>query len=128
MSPNFFRTLDAGKTLKVNTIWLLARCTDMGSYSVRFIKPSLPPSLSPPPPDPNTMTLSKTPQYGGLHFGQRDVKDGSPPITIAPTGPLAMWKLQMTRPGGAKLREDPARKIMEVEDLILVLGYEWELP
>jgi hypothetical protein len=31
----------------------------------------------------------------------------------------------MTR-GGANLIEDPVRKVKEVGDLILIVGYEWE--
>jgi hypothetical protein len=31
----------------------------------------------------------------------------------------------MTRPGGGNLTEGPLPGIMEVEDVILVLGYEW---
>jgi hypothetical protein len=34
----------------------------------------------------------------------------------------------MTRPGGNDLQEDTEKKVMEVEDLLLVLGYEWEEP
>ena len=52
----------------------------------------------------------------------------SPPlgIEIVPTDPPVKWQLKMTRPGGGNLQEDPVKKVMEVEDVILVLGYEWE--
>jgi hypothetical protein len=32
----------------------------------------------------------------------------------------------MSRPGGGNLQEDPVKKVIEVEDVLLVLGYEWE--
>ena len=39
MSPRLFSFRDGEKTLKVNAIWLLARCTDTGSY----MEPDTPP-------------------------------------------------------------------------------------
>jgi hypothetical protein len=57
-----------------------------------------------------------------LHFSQKDVKDVSPSVAIVPTDPPVTWKLQMTRPGGGNLQNNPAK----VEDLLLVLGYEWK--
>ena len=69
------------------------------------------------------MSLVPVNQFGGLHFSQRDVVAVG--IEIAPTGPATKWQLKMTR-GGANLIEDPVRKVMEVEDLILIVGYEWE--
>jgi hypothetical protein len=39
--------------------------------------------------------------------------------------PPIKWQLKMTPPGGGNLKEDPVRKVMEVEDMLLVLGYEW---
>lgn len=112
MSPNLFPIRDKAKTLKVNTIWLLARCTDTGSYEVT-IAPPLPVPPSPPAQDPNKMTLAPVNQYGGLHFSQKDGLG----IEVALTAPPIKWQLRMTRPNGES---------MEVEDLLLVLGYKWE--
>jgi hypothetical protein len=112
MSPNLFPIRDKAKTLKVNTIWLLARCTDTGSYEVT-IAPSLPAPISPSDQDPIKLTLAPVNQYGGLHFSQKDGLG----IEVVLTAPPIKWQLRMTRPGG---------EIMEVEDLLLVLGYEWE--
>ena len=67
------------------------------------------------------MTLVRIPQYGGLHFGQKDVSALG--IKVVPTDPPAKWKLQMTEPGGGNLQQDPAT---EMEDLIVALEYEWE--
>lgn len=121
MSPGLFPLKDVNKILKINTVWLLARCTDPGTYSVLLNPPLLPP----PPPGSDIMTLAKINQYGGLHFGQQDVSGSD--ISVAPTSPPLQWVLKMTRPGGGNLRKDSVTNEMEVEDLMLVVGYEWEL-
>ena len=108
MIPNLFPMRDQGKTLKVNTVWLLARCTDSGNYTV-VMTPPLP---EPPPAGSNTLTLAPVNQYGGLHFSQKDME-----VEIDPTASPVKWQLQMSRPGG-NLKE-------EVEEVLLVLGYEW---
>ena len=105
--------------MKVNAIWLLARCTDAGSYEV-VMAPPLPAS----PAGADTMTLAPVNQYGGLHFAQKDVTALG--VEVVRTGPVVKWQLEMTRPGGGNLQEDPIKKTMEVEDVLLVLGYEWE--
>jgi hypothetical protein len=119
MAPGLFPLKDAEKTLNVGTISLLARCTDAGSYVVA-ITPPLP---APPPAGSNTMTLAPATQYGGLHFNQKDLTALG--IQVVPTAAPVKWQLKMTPPGGGNLREDPLKKVMEVEDLLLVLGYEW---
>jgi AAA ATPase-like protein len=116
MAPSLFPIRDQEKTLKINTIWLLARCTDAASYEVVMT----PPMPAPPPAESNTMTLARVSQYGGLHFGQKDVAAAG--IRIVPTALPVKWQLRMTRPGGGNLQEDP----VEVKDLLFVLGYEWE--
>jgi hypothetical protein len=119
MTADMFRNLDLGKTLKVNTIWLLARCTDAGNYEVAMT----PPLPEPPPPGANKLTLVRSKTFGGLHFAQRDSSpDG---VTIESSNPVT-WQLAMTRPGGGNLQEDSVTKAMEVDDIVLVLGYEWD--
>jgi Tc toxin complex TcA C-terminal TcB-binding domain/Neuraminidase-like domain len=120
ISAHLFPTRDAGKTLKVNTVYLLARCTDGGNYGVTLT----PPLPAPPPAGSNTMTLVKSKHYGGLHFGQKDIAAAG--IKMVPTDPPASWSIRMTHPGGLNLTEDPVKKVMEVEDVILVIRYEWE--
>jgi hypothetical protein len=71
MAPSLFPFRDQEKTVKVNSIWLLARCMDPGSYNV-VMSPPLP---APPPAGSDTMTFSPLNQYGALHFGQKDVAD-----------------------------------------------------
>ena len=119
MSTDLFSQRDAEKTLKVNSIILLARCSDAGNYGVTLT----PPLAAPPPAGSNTMVLAKSDTYGGLHFGEKDVVANG--IEIVPTDAPVVWRVTVTRPGGGNLTEDPVKKVMEVEDLILVLGYEW---
>lgn len=120
MSPSLFRMLDRGKTVKVNTIWLLARCTDAGTYKVTMT----PPLPEPPPATSNILSLAPNKQYGGLHFGQKDITALG--VTVTPADPPVKWQLKMTRPGGGNLKKDPVKQVMEVEDVLMVLGYEWE--
>lgn len=122
MSPALFPFRDVDRALKVNTIWLLARCTDPGNYQI-VLSPPLPPPPSAPTPDPNKITLARANQYGGLHFQQKDTSVLG--IEVVPTDPPVKWQLKMTRPGGGNLQPDPVKKVSEVEDVILVLGYEW---
>jgi len=116
MSQNLFPIRDHDKTLKVNTIWLLARCMDAENYEVITTYPDNP---------EDTMLIAPVEQYGGLHFAQKDV--AAMGIEIVPTAnPPVRWQLKMSHPGGGNLQEDPVTKVMELEDLLLVLGYEWE--
>lgn len=110
MSPSLFQIKDIKNTLKINTIWLLSRCTDPGVYNVVLTLPL--------PAGSNTFSLPRVNQYGGLHFSQNDVSALG--VEVVPTDPPVLWQLQMTRPGGGNLQA------IEVEDLILVLGYQWE--
>jgi hypothetical protein len=47
-------------------------------------------------------------------------------VEVVPTDPPVTWRIRITRPGGGNLTEDLVTKNMEVEDVILVLGYEWD--
>jgi hypothetical protein len=110
MSPALFPVLHQGKTLKINRIWLIARCTNEGIYDVDMTTTT--------PSGPDTMTLATVNQYGGLHFSQKNVADLG--IEVVPTDPPVNWQLKMTNPDKENLQEK------EVEDVLLVLGYEWE--
>ena len=115
--PNLFRILDQDKILKINTIWLLARCADAGSYKV-VMTPPLP---EPPPPGSNTITLAKIDKFGGLHVnGEKGTDVSGQGVQVVPKAPPIKWQLKMTRPGGGDLQKD------EVKDFLIVLGYEWE--
>jgi hypothetical protein len=41
-------------------------------------------------------------------------------VQVVPTDPPDKWSLKMTPPGSENLQKD------EVEDVILMLGYEWK--
>ncbi len=66
--------------------------------------------------------LAPTNQYGGLHS---DLKDNVG-VEIDFSDPSVKWNLKMTRPGGGNLQTDPVTKVNEVEDLLLILDYQWE--
>jgi hypothetical protein len=122
MSSALFPMRDAGKTLKINAIYLLARCTNAGNYGVTLT----PPLPVPPPPEAYNMVLTKSSTHGGLHFDQKDVTAAG--LKIVPTVPPVTWRIKVMRPDpeGGNLIEDPVTKVMEVGDVILVLGYEWQ--
>jgi hypothetical protein len=63
-------------------------------------------------------------QFGGLHFGQKETSAAG--IDVDPANPPVKWQLRMRRPGGANLQLDPATGAMEVQDLMLIVGYEWD--
>lgn len=116
MSPSLFAFKDEGKILKVNSISLLARCSNTGNYSV---------VLNPPlPAGSDTFQLLKNKiEFGGLHFATKSKQDTSPlaDVTIDPSIPPIGWGLKMSGPApGGNLTEN------EVQDLLLVLGYEWD--
>jgi hypothetical protein len=106
MVPSLFPMRDQGKTLKINMIWLLANGTDAESYGV---------VITPPPEEPDTFTLTPVNQYGGLYFSQKDTSALA--VEVVPTDPPVTWQLIMTRSDSGNL---------DVEDVLLVLGYEWE--
>ena len=119
MSTSRFAFRDSDKKLNINSIWLLARCTAQGNYSA---------ALTPYPSGALPgMSLTRVNQYGGLHFNHIDLSALGIAIEVLPTDAPATWQIRMTRPGGDNL-EDQGTKIMEVEDVLLVLGYEWSVP
>ncbi|MFP3558869.1 hypothetical protein SB861_50725 [Paraburkholderia sp. SIMBA_049] len=120
MALGLFPVRDLNKTLKVNTIWLLARCTGTGNYTVAMTLPS--PAL--PPDGSDTIALNADDKFGGLQFKKtRCRRKGYSACSNRPTGQMAS---KNDPPGRWNLQQDPVKKIMEVEDMILVLGYEWE--
>ena len=67
------------------------------------------------------MSLVKDPQLG-LYVSNKTKQDTPPlaDVTITPSASPITWQLKMTHPGGENLH------IAEVEDVLLVLGYEWQ--
>lgn len=114
MSQDRFSLRDTGKDLKVNKIWLLARCANAGEYKA-VLTPPLP---EPPPAGSNALTLTQNSgtqrsRYGNLHFNEKEVA-----VTISPSSPPVVWRLKMTGPG-------EALTTTEVQDLYLILGFDW---
>lgn len=118
LTPDRFFVLDAGKTLKISTIWILARCTSPGGYDI-VMTPPLP---SPPPVGSNKVTLTPSDEYGGLHFHENDVSGLA--VQITDTDTPETWKLHVTNPDGKDLQGDSSG--MELNDLYLGLAYVWE--
>jgi hypothetical protein len=119
MSPDLFLARDGGNILKINSIRLLARCSDPGEYAV---------VMTPPAPDQfddgtTEFTLAPLDQYGGLHSDLKAVTGLD--VTVDPAAPAVEWQLQMTGPNG-NLQPDLANGGMEVAEMFLVLGYQWE--
>jgi hypothetical protein len=65
------------------------------------------------------MTLIPVNQYGDLHFSQKGDDDAPLGIEVVLTDPPVKWQIKMTRPGGGNLQ------VAEIEDVLLVVGYEW---
>lgn len=122
MAPDLFVWKEGEPSLKINTLWLLARCTDPGGYSAT-ISPPLPAAPAPPATDSHRMTLVPIAQYGGLHFSQKDVSALN--VEVARANPPATWAIRMARPDGGNLQTDLVKNVSEVDDLFLILGYEW---
>lgn len=110
VNHDLFLFRDAGKTLKINSLWLLARCRDAVNYNV-VMTPPLPES----PDNVNLLTLVRSNQYGSLHFAQKEVAAFD--LKVTPEDSPLTWQLKMTRSSGGDL---------QVEDLYLILGYEWD--
>lgn len=130
MSADLFPQRDSDKVVKVNKIHLLARFASAKSKET-YVATLTPPLPAPPPDGVDTVNLTGgSAAYGGLHFGQWPQKEGEgaapPEIVIDLTAPPSKWNIKITPPGGGNLVEDQDEGGMEVKDLILVLGYEWQ--
>jgi hypothetical protein len=121
MTRSLFAFRDDKKTVKINSAWLLARGKDGENYTV-----VLDPPLTPPPAGIDTFQLVQVNQHGRLHFAQKDVSAANVTLDLADvTNPPPKWQLKMTNPAnvGGLLSNNPTQ---EVEDIFLLLGYEWE--
>ncbi len=107
MSPALFPFRDDGKTLKINSVALLARPSPGPDYSV-IVDPINVAALAP-------MKLAAVAKYGGLYFSQQDVTARQ--IEVDPDAVPAKWQLTMTHTGGGNLA---------VDGMLLVVGYQWE--
>jgi hypothetical protein len=107
MSTNLWPVLDQDKTLKVNNIWVLARCENAGAEYEVVVDTPLGPE--------NIALTSDGNNFGGLHFGSIDTS-----VVINPEDQPITWELKVTLPNGNNFSEG------EVEDVFLVLGYGWD--
>ena len=110
---NLFPFKDMLHTLKINSITLIARCTESGDYDITF-NPPLP---SPPPIGADEMTLTPVSKFGNLHFATRDTSGDSIELDFSTD---IIWNLKIESPSGNNLVEN------ELEDMFLILGYSWE--
>jgi hypothetical protein len=108
MAPNLFPLRDGKKALKVTKIWLLANSSGQGELTLDLTVPRL------DEPIPITLTQGDN-RFGNLHFGAPDIPDG---IEIVPADPPDKWKLATS--GGTSWSAG------QLEDLFLVIGYEWK--
>ena len=113
ITRNLFPYRDKLHTLKINTITLLARCSDSGDYDITF-NPPLP---APPPAGADEMTLNPVSTYGNLHFATKDTSGDALELNFSTD---IIWKIKVESPSGNNLEEN------EMEDMYLILGYEWE--
>ncbi|MCG7405328.1 neuraminidase-like domain-containing protein [Caballeronia zhejiangensis] len=109
MSHDLFPMRDSGHVLKINSITMLARCSDANGYAV-----TLTPPLAGPAPA-NIVGLARVNEYGGLHLGQKDVSGAA--VSLDPAVDPPTWKLTVVPGGGGA---------MGLEDAVLVLGYQWD--
>lgn len=107
--PDLFRAVDAGKTLKINSILILGRCTGVGG-STYTMDVSVPAS---------GWTQSATLAQAGATFGPLFYKSldvSGQLLTVGPGATPAVWQIALTQSTSAAA----------FEDVMLVLGYEWE--
>jgi hypothetical protein len=113
ITRNLFPYRDILHTLKINSITILARCSDSGDYDITFN----PPLSSPPPAGTDEMTLTPVSAYGNLHFTTRDTSGDAIELDFSTD---IIWNLKVESPSGNNLEEN------ELEDMYMILGYEWE--
>ncbi len=113
IKPQLFSFRDKGKTLKVNTISLIARCSETGDYTFRFSPPLPLPSAT----DVDTLILKQNSDYGNLHVKEKI--DTSGHDLILNLSAEVIWKLIVESPTETQLSTN------EIEDFYLILGYEW---
>lgn len=112
MSPALFSHMDSGKTLKITSVVVLARCTNDNNYSGKLF-------WSPAAGDQIPFALAKSSEYGGMHFHKIDLTASQ--VTVGPSPDPTPWRLKIEAPVGGNLTESDA-----VKDLVLALEYRWE--
>lgn len=115
LNKEHFPFKDSGHNLKVNMLVLLVKCTEERDYDVVFTQPL----LEPPPADIDIKLEQSegSETYGNLHFAEKDTSGDSVELDFNVTN---KWKFEITSPTGNNLQQN------EMEELILIVGYEWE--
>jgi hypothetical protein len=72
---------------------------------------------TPPPAGTDEMTLTPVSAYGNLHFTTRDTSGDAIELDFSTD---IIWNLKVESPSGNNLEEN------ELEDMYMILGYEWE--
>lgn len=112
ITSNLFPYRDKLHTLKINTITLLAKCSNIGDYNITFNPP-----LSALPEGSDEMTLKQDTSFGNLHF---DTKDTSGEAIELDFSNEINWNLKVESPSDKNLEEK------ELEEMYLILGFEWK--
>jgi hypothetical protein len=119
LSSRVFPSAGDGKQLNINSIAVLARATGADVYKAEWTFP-----VPPAAPGDNLMNLVAIDQYGGLRYNRRDVAAWG--MAIVPFEAAQTWQLRIKRDDGGDLQEDPVKKVVEVEDVWVALGYSWD--
>ncbi len=117
LNKTHFPFKDSGHTLKVNALVFLTKCNPdpEGHYEVVFSRPL--PEPPPPEPPPDIIPLVRSQTFGNLHFAEKDTSGDTVELDFDITN---KWKLEVKSPSGNNLQPK------ELEELILILGYQWK--
>ena len=117
LSGKLFPYRDSRRTVQINSIGIVAKCTHKKNYEIRLIPPL---QANQPALTADEIVDDLEDPTMSIHYFQKDVSaDG---INIQ-AGTAMQWKLKMSGPNGAALAFDAVKKEMEIEDLFLILGY-----
>jgi hypothetical protein len=115
LSPALFPVRDQTRKLAVDSVALVADCSDSRDYTVTLTPPSAGKDL----------TLTRQRQYGGLHAASWTLaEDESLQIQPDADSPPT-WRIQVESPTGNDIAVDPATQESEVRDLIVIIEYRW---
>jgi len=112
IKPTHFPYRDQEHTIKINSITLVARCSNENDYDVFFSPP-----LDDTPADNDKLVLTQVAEYGNLHYATRDTSGDGLELDFSSD---VVWEMSVESPSGDALTEG------EIGDFYLVLGYEWE--
>lgn len=108
LTPNLFSYRDGLRTLNINSITLIAKCSESESYNV---------TLNPPlGTGSDVLTLNPEPSVGNLHFASKDTSGAAINLDFSTE---QIWTLRIESPSGNNLADN------ELEDLFLILSYNW---